>query len=57
MRTVCLAADPLAWLVHEHGHGSVKALPVLLVVPVDLEYDRLALHVLNKRPGMELKDS
>ena len=32
-------------------------LAVLLVVPVDLEYDRLALHVLNKRPEMELKDS
>ena len=31
-------------------------LAVLLVVPVDLEYDRLALHVLNKRPEMELKD-
>ena len=32
-------------------------LPVLLVVPVYLEYDRLALHVLNKRPEMEHKDS
>ena len=31
-------------------------LTVLLVVPVDLEYDRLALHVLHKRPEMELKD-